>query len=56
MTRKMNKLPVMEQFLTLQGEGYHTGRSAVFVRLEGCDVGVFGVMSKKVGMRIYTLL
>ena len=29
----MNKLPVMEQFLTLQGEGYHTGRSAVFVRL-----------------------
>ena len=32
MTRKMNKLPVMEQFLTLQGEGYHTGRSAVFVR------------------------
>ena len=39
MTRKMNKLPVMEQFLTLQGEGYHTGRSAVFVRLGGCDVG-----------------
>ena len=35
----MNKLPVMEQFLTLQGEGYHTGRSAVFVRLGGCDVG-----------------
>ena len=38
-TRKMNKLPVMEQFLTLQGEGYHTGKSAVFVRLGGCDVG-----------------
>lgn len=35
----MNKLPVMEQFLTLQGEGYHTGRSAIFIRLGGCDVG-----------------
>jgi len=38
-TKKMNKLPVMEQFLTLQGEGYHTGRSAIFIRLGGCDVG-----------------
>ena len=35
----MNELPVMEQFLTLQGEGYHTGKSAVFIRLAGCDVG-----------------
>ena len=35
----MNKLPVMEQFLTLQGEGYHSGRSAIFIRLGGCDVG-----------------
>jgi 7-carboxy-7-deazaguanine synthase len=31
--------PVMEHFLTLQGEGFHTGRSAYFVRLGGCDVG-----------------
>lgn len=30
---------VMETFLTLQGEGYHQGRSACFVRLGGCDVG-----------------
>ena len=35
----MDKLPLMEQFVTLQGEGYHTGRSAVFIRLGGCDVG-----------------
>jgi 7-carboxy-7-deazaguanine synthase len=29
----------MEQFYTLQGEGYHQGRAAYFVRLGGCDVG-----------------
>jgi len=31
-------LPVMEQFYTLQGEGYHQGRAAYFIRLGGCDV------------------
>lgn len=30
---------VMEHFHTLQGEGFHTGRSAYFIRLSGCDVG-----------------
>lgn len=35
----MNSLPVMEQFVTLQGEGFFTGKSAVFIRLAGCDVG-----------------
>ncbi|HVF97936.1 MAG TPA: 7-carboxy-7-deazaguanine synthase QueE [Flavisolibacter sp.] len=33
------KLPVMEHFYTLQGEGVHTGKAAYFVRLGGCDVG-----------------
>lgn len=33
------KLPVMEHFYTLQGEGCHTGKAAYFVRLAGCDVG-----------------
>ncbi len=32
-------LPVMEAFDTLQGEGFHSGRSAYFIRLGGCDVG-----------------
>jgi len=32
-------LPVMEQFYTLQGEGYHQGCAAYFIRLGGCDVG-----------------
>lgn len=31
--------PVMEHFYTLQGEGYHTGKAAYFIRLGGCDVG-----------------
>lgn len=29
----------MEQFYTLQGEGFHQGRAAYFIRLGGCDVG-----------------
>jgi organic radical activating enzyme len=29
----------MEHFYTLQGEGFHTGRAAYFLRLGGCDVG-----------------
>ena len=33
------KLPVMEAFYTLQGEGFHQGKAAYFIRLGGCDVG-----------------
>lgn len=33
------ELPVMEYFYTLQGEGYHQGKAAYFIRLGGCDVG-----------------
>ena len=29
----------MEMFYSLQGEGYHQGRAAYFIRLAGCDVG-----------------
>ena len=32
-------IPVMESFYTLQGEGFHQGRAAYFIRLGGCDVG-----------------
>lgn len=35
----LTALPVMEQFYTLQGEGYHQGKAAYFIRLGGCDVG-----------------
>jgi 7-carboxy-7-deazaguanine synthase len=32
-------LPLMEAFYTIQGEGYHTGKAAYFIRVGGCDVG-----------------
>jgi organic radical activating enzyme len=35
----IQQLPVMESFYTLQGEGFHQGRAAYFIRLGGCDVG-----------------
>jgi 7-carboxy-7-deazaguanine synthase len=35
----LSSLPIVETFHSLQGEGWHTGRSAFFVRLAGCDVG-----------------
>lgn len=39
MVRTITSLPVMEAFYTLQGEGYHQGKAAYFIRLGGCDVG-----------------
>ncbi|HYG18676.1 MAG TPA: 7-carboxy-7-deazaguanine synthase QueE [Ohtaekwangia sp.] len=32
-------LPLMEEFYTIQGEGYYQGHAAYFIRLGGCDVG-----------------
>lgn len=37
--RGVSTLPVMEEFYSLQGEGYHTGEAAYFIRMGGCDVG-----------------
>lgn len=36
---KGEMLPLMEEFYTIQGEGYHTGTAAYFIRIGGCDVG-----------------
>lgn len=32
-------LPIMEEFYTIQGEGYNTGKASYFIRIGGCDVG-----------------
>ncbi|WP_073142369.1 7-carboxy-7-deazaguanine synthase QueE [Chryseolinea serpens] len=32
-------LPLMEDFYTIQGEGFYQGSAAYFIRLGGCDVG-----------------
>jgi 7-carboxy-7-deazaguanine synthase len=32
-------LPLVEEFYSIQGEGFNTGKAAYFIRLGGCDVG-----------------
>jgi 7-carboxy-7-deazaguanine synthase len=32
-------LPLVEEFYSIQGEGYNTGKAAYFIRLGGCDIG-----------------
>ncbi|WP_172915331.1 7-carboxy-7-deazaguanine synthase QueE [Capnocytophaga canimorsus] len=36
---KGEMLPLMEAFYTIQGEGFHKGTAAYFIRVGGCDVG-----------------
>ncbi|MDF1574265.1 MAG: 7-carboxy-7-deazaguanine synthase QueE [Bacteroidales bacterium] len=33
------QIPLVEEFYTIQGEGFHTGKAAYFIRVGGCDVG-----------------
>jgi len=35
----MESYKVMESFYSIQGEGYHTGKPAFFIRLAGCNIG-----------------
>jgi 7-carboxy-7-deazaguanine synthase len=37
--RIVTTYPLMEAFYTVQGEGFHQGKAAFFIRLAGCDVG-----------------
>jgi len=37
--KKGVSLPLMEEFYTIQGEGFHSGKAAYFIRIGGCDVG-----------------
>jgi 7-carboxy-7-deazaguanine synthase len=34
----LNSLPLMEDFYTIQGEGFYQGNAAYFIRLGGCEV------------------
>ncbi|HUW92965.1 MAG TPA: 7-carboxy-7-deazaguanine synthase QueE [Bacteroidales bacterium] len=34
-----SKLPIVEEFYSIQGEGCNTGRAAYFIRVSGCDIG-----------------
>ncbi|MBN2662095.1 MAG: 4Fe-4S cluster-binding domain-containing protein [Bacteroidales bacterium] len=33
------KLPLIDEFYSLQGEGFHFGKAAYFIRIGGCDIG-----------------
>ncbi len=33
------QLPLVEEFFSIQGEGWNTGKAAYFIRLGGCDIG-----------------
>ncbi|MCF6243063.1 MAG: 7-carboxy-7-deazaguanine synthase QueE [Bacteroidales bacterium] len=33
------KLPLIDEFYTVQGEAFHTGLAAYFIRIGGCDIG-----------------
>lgn len=37
--KEREEWPIMEAFYTIQGEGFHAGRAAYFIRTAGCDVG-----------------
>lgn len=37
--RNTTRYPIMEEFLSVQGEGANAGQVAWFIRLAGCDVG-----------------
>ena len=40
------KLPLVERFYSVQGEGFHTGKPAYFIRIGGCDIGCHWCDSK----------
>ena len=40
------KLPLVEEFYSVQGEGCHTGKAAYFIRIGGCDIGCHWCDSK----------
>ena len=40
-------LPMMEEFYSLQGEGFNTGMASYFIRIGGCDIGCSWCDSKR---------
>ena len=41
-----NQIPVNEIFTSVQGEGFHHGKAAFFIRFAGCDIGCIWCDSK----------
>ncbi|HOY39269.1 MAG TPA: 7-carboxy-7-deazaguanine synthase QueE [Bacteroidales bacterium] len=38
-SKSIDSIPVIEEFYSVQGEGFHTGKAAYFLRVGGCDLG-----------------
>ena len=45
-TQNGHRLPLVEEFYSIQGEGFHTGKAAYFIRIGGCDIGCYWCDSK----------
>lgn len=45
-TEHGKKLPIVEAFYSIQGEGFHTGKAAYFIRIGGCDIACHWCDSK----------
>lgn len=45
-TKNGNYLPLVEEFYSIQGEGFHSGKAAYFIRVGGCDIACHWCDSK----------
>lgn len=45
-TQNGQYLPLVEEFYSIQGEGYHSGKAAYFIRVGGCDIACHWCDSK----------
>ncbi|MCK9256393.1 MAG: 7-carboxy-7-deazaguanine synthase QueE, partial [Bacteroidales bacterium] len=44
---KAGKIPLLEEFYSIQGEGFNTGKAAYFIRTGGCDLACHWCDSKE---------
>jgi 7-carboxy-7-deazaguanine synthase len=45
-TKNGKYLPLVEEFYSIQGEGFHSGKAAYFIRVGGCDIACHWCDSK----------
>jgi 7-carboxy-7-deazaguanine synthase len=45
-TKNGQFLPLVEEFYSIQGEGFHSGKAAYFIRVGGCDIACHWCDSK----------
>ena len=45
--KEIAKIPILEEFYSIQGEGFNSGKAAYFVRVGGCDLACHWCDSKE---------